>query len=184
MDLDLHYISICVCVHNIMFLYFMYYTKSQVLYVPACDCVFCIHMFIICTVCLSTYTLTKTCIHAHVLCVCVCGDLHHPWLCQLSHLSLVSRCFGPNPSCWPASPQRRSNTVFPLNQMKKVKRRTQLHEPEGSARTPRTSHFFLQFNTTKVPPLCKKLLPHHHSTITSSQKQNGCKEFRITTTPL
>ena len=57
-------------------------------------------------------------------------------------LELVSCWFGPNPSCRPASPQRRSNTVFPLNQMKKVKRRTWLPEPEGSARTPRTSHFF------------------------------------------
>lgn len=80
--------------------------------------------------------------NAHMCIVSVCVDLHHPWLCQLLHLRSVSCCFGLNPSCRPASPQRRSNTVFPLNQMKKVKRRTWLPEPEGSARTPRTSHLF------------------------------------------
>lgn len=88
-------------------------------------------------VCIHKDMLTCGCGHA---CICVCVD--HPWLCQLLHLSSISCCFGPNPSCWPASPQRRSNTVFPLNQMKKVKRRTWLPEPEGSARTPRTSRFF------------------------------------------
>lgn len=74
---------------------------------------------------------------------CMCVDFHHPGLHQLLHLSSVSCCFGPNPSSRPASPQCRSNTVFPLNQMKKVKRRTWLSEPKGSARKPRTSHFFL-----------------------------------------
>lgn len=111
-------------------------------------------------------------------------DLHHPCLCQLLYLSSVSCCFGPTPSCQPVSLQRRSNTVFPLNQMKKVKRRTWLPEPESSARTPRTSPFFLEFNTTKVPPLHKKLLAHHGSTIIPSQKHDESKEFRITTKPL
>lgn len=54
------------------------------------------------------------------------------------YMSSATCCFGPNPSSRRASPRRRSNTVFPLDQMKKVKRRTRLPEPQGSARTPRT----------------------------------------------
>lgn len=91
---------------------------------------------------------TLTCSRACVRVMCN-ADLHHPWLCQLFHLSSASCCFGPNPSCWPASPQRRSNTVSPLNQMKKVKRRTWLPEPQGSARTPRTSLFFPEIQHSK-----------------------------------
>lgn len=113
MCVHVEFCVVCSCVQNLLCLYSIYSNTAQ----------------------LQWHTM-HTCI------VCVCVDLHHPWLCQLLHLRSVSCCFGLNPSCRPASPQRRSNTVFPLNQMKKVKRRTWLPEPEGSARTPRTSHRF------------------------------------------
>lgn len=56
-------------------------------------------------------------------------------------LRSISCCFGPNPGCWSGS-----NTVFPLNQMKKVKRTTQFPQPEGSARIARTFCLLIQHN--------------------------------------
>lgn len=89
------------------------------------------------------------CIHEDVhtcpcgfVCKCICVDLHHPSALPAPPLELCFPLFWPKSQLPACLPQRRSNTVFPFNQMKKVKRRTWLPEPEGSARTPRTSFFF------------------------------------------
>lgn len=74
---------------------------------------------------------------------CVCG-------CRLMSLVIALRstscCFGPNPSCWYGS-----NSVFPLNQMKKVKRTTPFPQPEGSARIARTFCLLIQDNKGATP---------------------------------
>lgn len=86
----------------------------------------------------------------------------------------VSRCFGPNPSCRPASPQRGSDSAFPLNQMKKVKRRTWLPEPEGSAGTPRTSRIFAVIQHHKGATSAQEIITtstRRDSSLTKTQRE-------------
>lgn len=77
-------------------------------------------------------------------------ECRHVCGCRLMSLVIALRstscCFGPNPSCWYGS-----NTVFPLNQMKKVKRTTPFPQPEGSARIARTFCLLIQDNKGATP---------------------------------
>lgn len=132
-------------------------------------------MWIMCATSVRLYIFS--CIHKDVckcICVCVCVDFQHPGPSQFPHFSSTSCCFGPNPSCWPASPHQRSDTVFPSVQMKKVKKRTWLPEPEGSATNQGQVPFFPPVRHNKGATSAQEIITT--STTTFPQKHNRNSE--------